>query len=144
MWCFVHVNLESTPGWRRHALTPSPTATHSLAHTHWGGAEGRRTKQGCFCSEDTSGWRLVGCVRQHGHTPATPGSGVGLWPEREKQSVLDCVGVGLQASTPKCCVRSLGLVWLCLCMWVSKAIGRFLLAKLSKNNNLFPGPRSQW
>lgn len=76
-----------------------PPLPHTLTHTHthWGGAEGHRTEHGCFCSEDNAGCWMVGCVRQHEHTLATLGSGFGFWPEREEQSVVDSVRVGLQA-----------------------------------------------
>lgn len=76
-----HVNLNSTPnrGWP--VVTPSTPHTH----THWGDAAGHRTEQGRLCSAHTAGWRPVGRVRQHEHTPPTPGSGVGLWSERERE-----------------------------------------------------------
>lgn len=89
---------ENTSTWIQHPagdeeLWPQlpHTCTQGHTHTHWGDAAGHRTAPSCFYSEDTAGWRSVGCGRQHEHTPPTLGSGLGLWSEREDQSAVDSV-----------------------------------------------------
>lgn len=129
----------NTSTWIRHPAgdgLPWPTPLHRVhthIHTHRGDAAGHRTERGRRCSAHTAGWRPVGCVRQHEHTPPTLGSGNGLWSERERR-----IGQWwtVWSRTPgrhsECCVRSLGLGLLRSWMWVSQGIALFLFAEQPK------------
>lgn len=137
---YMRMWLWNTSTWIQHPagdglLWPPPVHhihTRSHTHTHWGDAAGHRTEQCCFCSADTAGWSLVGCVRRHERTSLTLGSGVGLWSEREDQSAVRRVECDSRSALWVLC-KITGLVLLRLCMWVSKGHCIVCLQSSQKN-----------